>query len=106
MAQLNCIVVTPVRKEIEETADFIALPLQDGEMGIAAGRAPLVARLGCGELRLKQRGGVKKFYLEGGFAQVTGNLVSVLTTRVVPADKVDTQAAAEQLQEALQQPIT
>ncbi len=36
--QLTCIVVTPETTALEETADFVALPLDDGEIGILPGR--------------------------------------------------------------------
>ena len=106
MAQLNCIVVTPEKKAIEEKVDFVALPLYDGEIGIAAGRAPMIGRLGYGEMRLKQGEQVTKYYLDGGFVQVSGNVVSVLTSRAVPAAEVDTNAATEQLAVALKLPIS
>ena len=38
MAQLHCIVVTPEKAELEQKADFVALPLYDGEIGFAPGR--------------------------------------------------------------------
>ncbi len=44
MAQLQCIVVTPEATVLDEMVDFVALPLYDGEIGIAPGRAPLIGR--------------------------------------------------------------
>ena len=38
---------------LETTAEFVALPLYDGEIGILPGRAPLIGRLGYGELRTR-----------------------------------------------------
>ena len=35
MSQLTCIVVTPEETAVETQADFIALPLFDGEIGLA-----------------------------------------------------------------------
>lgn len=105
MAQLNCIVVTPERKAIDEKVEFVALPLYDGEIGIAAGRAPMIGRLGFGEMRLKQGDQQSSYYLDGGFVQVSGNVVSVLTSRAVPVAEVDGEAAATQLAAALKQPI-
>ena len=42
-----------------------------------------MGRLGKGELRLKRGGEVRKWQLDGGFAQVRSDVVTVLTTRVV-----------------------
>src|SRR5439155_1110249 len=58
---LQCVVVTPERAVVDEEADFVALPLYDGEIGILPGRAPLVGRLGYGELRIKRGTQTKSF---------------------------------------------
>ena len=70
MAQLQCIVVTPEATVRDEPADFVALPLYDGEVGIAPGRSPMIGRLGYGEMRIKQGGQTSRYYVDGGFAQV------------------------------------
>jgi F-type H+-transporting ATPase subunit epsilon len=100
MPQIECIVVTPESTILDEQVDFVALPLYDGEIGILPGRAPLIGRLGFGELRLVSSGQARRYYVDGGFVQVAENVVSVLTNRAVPASAVDPQVAAEQLAQA------
>ena len=56
-------------------------------------------------MRVTIGGKVTPYYLDGGFAQVSGNIVSVLTNRAVPAAEVDVEAAREQWHDALQRPI-
>jgi F-type H+-transporting ATPase subunit epsilon len=97
MAELQCIVVTPETTVLEQPADFVALPLYDGEIGIAPGHSPLIGRLGYGEMRLRRGGETSRYYVDGGFVEVSGNVVSVLTNRAVPAAQVDAAAAQEQL---------
>ena len=97
MPEMNVIVVTPESTVLEEPADFVALPLYDGELGIAPGHSPMIGRLGYGELRIRQAGAVRRYYVDGGFVQVADNLVSVLTNRAIPASDLDPQAAADQL---------
>ncbi|MBN2475777.1 MAG: ATP synthase F1 subunit epsilon [Pirellulales bacterium] len=97
MAELKCIVVTPERTVCEEPADFVALTLFDGEIGIARAHTPLIGRLGCGEMRIQCGGRTTRYYVEGGFAEVLGNVVTVLTNRAVSAEKLDEAAAREQL---------
>ncbi len=94
---LQLIVVTPEATVLDKRVRFVALPLYDGEIGIAAGRAPMIGRLGYGELRFESSGQVVRYYVDGGFVQVTGNVVSVLTNRAMPAADIDPQAAQEQL---------
>lgn len=100
MAELNCIVVTPEATALEEKAEFVALPLYDGEIGIGVGHSPMIGRLGYGEMRVRSAGRTLRYYVDGGFVQVADNIVSVLTNRAVSADRIDAKAAQEQLDDA------
>jgi F-type H+-transporting ATPase subunit epsilon len=97
-------VVTPEQTALETQAEFVALPLFDGELGIAPNHSPLIGRLGYGEMRIKTGGQTLVYYVDGGFVQVQGNVVAVLTNRAVPAAKLDPTAAEAQLQAALTRP--
>src|SRR5438128_7794246 len=98
---LQCVVVTPERAVLDESADFVALPMYDGELGVLPGRAPLIGRLGYGELRTVKDSLTRRFFVDGGFAQVRNNVVTVLTSRAVPAAELKVDAAAAALQAAL-----
>src|SRR5204862_4450422 len=100
---MQCIVVTPEATVLDEPADFVALPLYDGEVGIAPQHAPMLGRLGYGEMRVRQGSAVKRYYVDGGFVEVAGDVVSVLTQRAVPAEKVSADVASEQLSSVLTQ---
>jgi F-type H+-transporting ATPase subunit epsilon len=97
MSQLQCIVVTPELTVLDTEAEFVALPLFDGEIGIAAGHSPMIGRLGVGEMRIRVDDTVRRYYVEGGFVEVLHNCVSVLTSRAVPAESLDPTVAQEQL---------
>jgi len=104
MPQVTCLVVTPEETALQEVVDFVALPLYDGEIGIAGNHSPMIGRLGFGELRLRSPEGVKRYYVDGGFVQVADNIVSVLTSRAIPVDQVDREAAQQHLEQALKLP--
>jgi F-type H+-transporting ATPase subunit epsilon len=104
MPEINCIVVTPETTALEEQADFVALPLYDGELGIAPGHSPMIGRLGYGELRITSGNKTSHWYVDGGFVQVADNMVSLLTNRALPVERLDAEAARRQLQEAQQRP--
>jgi F-type H+-transporting ATPase subunit epsilon len=91
------VVVTPEATLLDESADFVALPLFDGEIGIAPLHAPLIGRLGYGEMRQVSGGQTRHYYVDGGFVQVVDNVVSVLTNRAMPATSLDRAVATEQL---------
>src|SRR5262245_43414354 len=97
---LQCVVVTPEKAVVDESADFVALPLYDGEIGILPGRAPLVGRLGYGELRIKRGNQVKRFFVDGGVVQVRANGVTVLTARALKAEEIKPEQAEQVLRDA------
>lgn len=92
---LRVVVVTPEKAWLDKTVGMVVLPLFDGEMGVLPGRAPLIGRLGAGELRLMKEGAVERLFVEAGFVQIRSNVVTILTARAVKAADVTT-AAAEQ----------
>jgi F-type H+-transporting ATPase subunit epsilon len=118
---LKCVVVTPERAVLDEVVDFVALPMYDGELGVLPGRAPLIGRLGHGELRMEipesrlgaghsgasgelrgQHGErIVRYYVDGGFAQVRSDVVTVLTQKAIAAADLNEQDAARQLEAAL-----
>lgn len=101
---MRCIVVTPEATLVDDTADFVALPLFDGEIGIAPSHSPLIGRLGFGELRIESGDNERKLYVDGGFVEVAKDVISVLTNRAVEAKDLDLAAAEAQLEAALKLP--
>ena len=102
--ELQCIVVTPERTVCDVHSEFVALALFDGEIGIAPGHTPLIGRLGCGEMRIVHGGGTDHYYVEGGFVEVAGGVVTVLTGRAIAATELDSSVCQEQLTTARTRP--
>lgn len=100
MGRIQCLVVTPEKVLLDEVVEFVALPLFDGELGVLHGRAPLIGRLGYGELRIQNGGQVRRYFVDGGFAQVRDDVVTVLTSRAIPAAQIDAEAAREEQAQA------
>ena len=98
--ELHCVVVTPERALLDVPADFVALPLYDGELGILPGRAPVVGRLGFGELRIKRGAQTQRLFVDGGFVQVRDNTVTVLTSRAQRAEEIQPAAVRQALENA------
>src|SRR5437879_4327773 len=95
---LRCVVVTPERAVLDEAVDFVAITLYDGELGVLPGRAPLIGRLGYGELRTRTGNDTRRFFVDGGFAQVRDNVVTVLTPRAIPGEEINVEAARQVLE--------
>lgn len=104
MAKLKCVVVTPEKTEIDREVDSLVLPLYDGAMGVLSGRAPLIGRLGYGPLELTDGSSTEHYFVDGGFAQVENDVVSILTGRATPVSEIVYADAEKDLAEALQLP--
>lgn len=88
-------------------ATFVAFPAHDGEMGILVNRAPLVCKLGIGTLRAETAGNEKHLlFIDGGFAQVVENRLTILTEQAKTPDEIDPAAARQALTDAHAMPIT
>lgn len=103
---MRCVIVTPESTILDTRARFVALPLFDGQRGVGRGHAPFIGRLGAGEVRILDpiagggRESVQRVFVEGGFAEVGRDAVTVITQRAVPADKLDAARAREDLDAA------
>ena len=104
--QLQLILVTPEKTLLDEPVQALRFPLYDGQIGILPGRAPMVGRLGYGELNITSSAGTRSYYIDGGFVQVKGPVVSILTDRSMTADEIDSDEAEQQLQKAVAQVAT
>lgn len=101
-----CKVVTPVAALVSDEMTYASIPAWDGLMGFLPGRAPILTRLGIGELRLdyadssKGKGGTRAYLVEGGFAKMAGDQLTILAERAIPAEELTPQQAAEEMRKA------
>ncbi|MCA8989905.1 MAG: ATP synthase F1 subunit epsilon [Planctomycetaceae bacterium] len=72
-------VVTPEKTLLTVLATSLQFPLEDGQIGILIGRAPMVGRLGMGELIITTPEGTSRYFIDGGFVQVKDSVVTLLT---------------------------
>ena len=73
-AKLQCVVVTPEETVLDAGADYVVVPLFDGELGIAAKHSPMIGRLGFGVLKVKSGGETTRYFVDGGFVQVSSDV--------------------------------
>lgn len=99
---MKCLVVTPEKTEVDCETTFVAVPLFDGEYGIAPLHTPVVGRIGAGELRVTtSEGAVERYFIEGGFVEVNSDVVSILTNRLTRPDGLDIAASEKTFAESV-----
>jgi len=98
----HCTLTTPETEVFDREVSYVDLPAHDGQIGILPGRAPLLVKLGYGALRLKDAGGNETaMFVGGGFAQVKGGGVEILTDEARGLDEVTAAEAEKAMADAL-----
>ena len=93
--------VTPDGPAFEGEIEMLIVPGQDGEIGVLARHAPLVATLKAGATRIHIREGDVREYATGpGFFKVEQDRALALVDDAVEARQIDPQRAQQQLDEA------
>ena len=97
-------VITPERVVYTDDVDMVIAPATDGYVGILPHHAPLLTTLGPGEFGVKKGGVEEVLAVFGGFMDVRGDRVVVLTEDAEHAEDIDAkqaQDARDRAQQAL-----
>ncbi|MCX6937994.1 MAG: ATP synthase F1 subunit epsilon [Verrucomicrobia bacterium] len=95
-------IVTPEARVYSDTIDTVVIPTVEGEIGILAGHIPLLTQVEFGELRVTKDGVETRLAVGKGFAQVEGDVVSVLAEHAITESKIDEAVVEEALKRAEQ----
>src|SRR5213079_290227 len=95
-------VVTPEGAAFDGDAEMLIVPGADGEIGVLARHAPLVAMLKAGSTRVHVRRDdeVREFATGPGFFKVEQDRALALVDDAVDANEIDDARAREQLETA------
>lgn len=101
----RCRVVTPAESLLDEPVVYANVPIWDGLMGFEHGRAPIVAKLGLGELTLRfpestHGGGDRVFFIDSGFVQMSDGELIILAEHAQSAETIAESDAQKELDEA------
>jgi F-type H+-transporting ATPase subunit epsilon len=102
----RCKLVTPSAALLDDDVTYASVPAWDGLFGVLPGRAPILSKLGLGELRVdfpdaKGQGGSRSYFVEGGFARMEGDRLTILAERAMPAEEINAAEAEAELKTAL-----
>ena len=79
MANLTISVISPEKVLYSGEGSSINIPGKDGYFGVLPDHASLVAELDVGILKITSGNSIVQIVIEGGFAQVKANSISILT---------------------------
>jgi F-type H+-transporting ATPase subunit epsilon len=81
--------VSPEKLLFSGEVNQVDVPGAEGEFGVLAGHAPLVTTLRPGILLIHGEGSAQRIVINGGFAEVGANGLTVLADLAVPEDEFD-----------------
>jgi F-type H+-transporting ATPase subunit epsilon len=99
-SRLHLEIVTPSRRVVEVEVDEVRLPGALGEMGVLPGHIPLLTSLAAGPLTYFEGTSSTRYAVQGGFAEVLPDRVTVLASIAETADDIDVEAARSRLSDA------
>lgn len=81
--------VSPERELFSGQVDQVDLPGTEGDIGVLPNHSPLMAAIRTGAITVYTDGSEEKFFVEGGFADVTPAGLTVLAEIATPLADVD-----------------
>ena len=101
MATFELELVSPEKLLLSRQVDMVVIPAAEGEMGVLAGHAPMIVTLRGGAIRVQEAGQwTESLFVAGGFAEVTGERVTILADEAIPVATLSQAAAARRVAEA------
>jgi F-type H+-transporting ATPase subunit epsilon len=97
MATFPFELASPARLVFTGEADQVDCPGAEGDFGVLANHAPLIAALRPGILTIRQGGGTKRFYVRDGFAEVNPSGLTVIVEYAVPAEELSADELAKEI---------
>jgi F-type H+-transporting ATPase subunit epsilon len=96
----HLVVVTPKELLIEEEVREVTAPGTVGEFGVLPEHITFLTSLEIGTMSFHTEHGVRRLAVRGGFAEVVGNVMTVLAEDATFAEDIDVSAARSDLQAA------
>ncbi|MCF7958883.1 MAG: ATP synthase F1 subunit epsilon [Phycisphaerae bacterium] len=106
MSEIHCKIVTPESLAADANVSGVIIPVHDGLMGVLPGHAPFLCNLGVGLLRMQTGEREETLFIDGGFAHIRENEVTILTRQALGRKDISHSEALTQLADAQVMPMT
>src|SRR5271169_4966208 len=89
MATFPFELASPARLVFSGEVEQVDVPGAEGDFGVLAGHAPLIAALRPGILTIHESSGAKRLFVRDGFAEVNSSGLTVLAEFATPVEDLD-----------------
>ncbi len=98
--KLNFALVSPERELFHGDVDHVVVPGSEGEFGVSPNHAPVMSVVKAGALRVFNEGSERRIFVNGGFADVTPEGLTLLAEDAVDLADVDLAQLEQQIKDA------
>ena len=82
---LHLDLVTPEALVLSADVEMVVIPGVEGEMGIMANHSPILTQLRAGTVEVHGTGGITRYMVAGGYAEIHDNRLTVLAEHLMDA---------------------
>ena len=100
MATFSFELVSPERLLLSIEAVQVTVPGTEGDFGVFAGHAPVIASLRSGVVEVDGADGAERIYIAGGLADVKQDQMTVLAEEAIPVADLDRAMLEQKIQNA------
>ena len=97
--------VSPERLLLATEADMVTVPGTEGYLGVMAGHAPLVSTLRAGMIDVQIDGKDDRYFIRGGFAEISPAKITVLAEEAIPMTEMDLAVLDQRISDAQEDEI-
>jgi F-type H+-transporting ATPase subunit epsilon len=98
--KLHFALVSPERELFHGEVDHVIVPGSEGEFGVLPNHAPVMSVVKPGALRILNGGDERRIFVNGGFADVTPEGLTVLAEDAIDLADVDSSRLEQDLKNA------
>jgi F-type H+-transporting ATPase subunit epsilon len=98
--KLNFALVSPEREVFHGDVDQVVVPGSEGEFGVLPNHAPVMSVIKLGALRVLNDGAERRIFVNGGFADVTPEGLTVLAEEAFDVAEIDAAKLDADLRDA------
>jgi len=86
---------------VSEDVDMVVVPGGEGDFGVLVGHQPMISTVRPGILEVQNAGSEdRRIFVNGGFAEITGDRCAVMTEEAVPVEELDRADLEQRIKDA------
>jgi F-type H+-transporting ATPase subunit epsilon len=94
-------IISPEKLLLSKDVEMVVIPGTEGDIGVLPGHAKLITSLRGGLVDVYDDSKISaRYFVSGGFAEVTESRCAVLADSIIPQDQLDAASAQAELAEA------